>query len=241
MSIKHKGKFVILGQGRSGSTLLVDLLNCHPEVTCDHEIFRSGLWRSSWRALTLILLREFPSLYYNYRRLSAQNKVYGFKLFNYQVNDLNGTIKKLYETGWKILWIHREDIVEQSLSFMLGSMTQKWHRRNREELPLHQYHIDLLELASLMYNIKLRNERIQESLAGIEYYKIQYESDLMNSDQWQKTADSLFEHLHLESCRVRSTSLKVDPRPWEEKIANYDQVASATQVLGIKKNTSIGS
>ncbi len=37
--MKNKtSKFIIFGQGRSGSTLLKQLLDSHPEITCEGEL-----------------------------------------------------------------------------------------------------------------------------------------------------------------------------------------------------------
>lgn len=35
-------KFVIHGQSRSGSTLLVELINTHPDIYCDRELKSSS-------------------------------------------------------------------------------------------------------------------------------------------------------------------------------------------------------
>lgn len=37
--IYPKTKFVIFGQGRTGSTLLTSLLSSHPEITCEGECY----------------------------------------------------------------------------------------------------------------------------------------------------------------------------------------------------------
>ncbi len=44
-------KFVIYGQSRSGSTLLVELINTHPDVQCDGELFNEDAARIGNRVL----------------------------------------------------------------------------------------------------------------------------------------------------------------------------------------------
>ena len=40
----EKNNFIIFGQGRSGSNLLRTLLNSHPQIYCDIEIFNHNLF-----------------------------------------------------------------------------------------------------------------------------------------------------------------------------------------------------
>ena len=76
---KHHGtKFAIFGQGRTGSTLLVDLLNRHPKIACEEEIFNrrrhpfnGKIWKPYW------FLKGVEA---NYR-----DKVFGFKVKIYQL------------------------------------------------------------------------------------------------------------------------------------------------------------
>ncbi len=54
-----KSKFIIFGQGRSGSTLLMELLDSHPEIKCDSELFTKecGYERNRFK---LALYRYYP-------------------------------------------------------------------------------------------------------------------------------------------------------------------------------------
>ncbi|HBE17486.1 MAG TPA: hypothetical protein DEG17_03890 [Cyanobacteria bacterium UBA11149] len=63
---KHKNipsnKFVIFGQGRTGSTLLYSLLNSHPQIHCDEEILEDRVF--------------FPVQYVKGRCCKAKKKMY---------------------------------------------------------------------------------------------------------------------------------------------------------------------
>ena len=98
--ISHKlnKKFIIFGQGRSGSTLLVDLLNSHPAIYCDDEI--------------LMYKVIFPKTYVKARSVSSKKHVYGFKVKIYQlwhqnILDSHKFLFHFYKSGWKILYLKR--------------------------------------------------------------------------------------------------------------------------------------
>lgn len=96
-------KFVIFGRGRSGSTLLVELLDSHPQIHCDNEILHD-------RVL-------FPRLYIDSCASRYQSQVYGFKFLSYQIKDVQRIsqpkkfLLQLYQSGYKIIYLRRENLL----------------------------------------------------------------------------------------------------------------------------------
>ena len=80
---QFESKFVLFGGGRNGSTLLVSLLNSHPDIYCDGEIL-VGKLRS-------------PFKHIKRRMQSSPKSIYGFKLLSYQLKEIQNSIddKKL--------------------------------------------------------------------------------------------------------------------------------------------------
>ena len=74
-------EFVVFGMGRTGSSLLVSLLDSHPAICCEGEILNHQNWRGAWRPLEWIVRRQ-PMPYLAYRRRLAQRRTgclaYGF-------------------------------------------------------------------------------------------------------------------------------------------------------------------
>ena len=126
-SVSKNIKFIVFGQSRSGSTLLVELLNSHPDVHCDGELFnKSEIYIRS--RLLLKFFCRFPFLYIRYRLRTSFERAYGFKLFFFQVKSPEKLLKKLSRHGWKIISIRRENIIAQSLSNIIAFETNLWHR-----------------------------------------------------------------------------------------------------------------
>ena len=60
-------RFVIVNNGRTGSTLLVNLLHSHPDIQCAEEIFNESRWQDARRPLGW-LVRAFPTPYLTDRK-----------------------------------------------------------------------------------------------------------------------------------------------------------------------------
>ena len=117
-------KFVIFGQGKSGSTLLTTLFNSHPEIHCDQEILFNPV--------------KFPKLFVRARCRAAVKPVYGFKVKIYQLNGMTWTsprqsisdpstfLRYFQQRGWKIIYLRRENLLRTEISNNI-----RWARGNR--------------------------------------------------------------------------------------------------------------
>ena len=111
-------KFVIFGRGRSGSTLLVNLLNNHNKIHCDGEIMHDHLL--------------FPRLYIDLSASRYQSRVYGFKLLSYQLKDVQQIydpekfLLSLYESGYKFIYLTRRNLLAHALS-NINARQKKFH------------------------------------------------------------------------------------------------------------------
>lgn len=111
--------FVIIGTARTGSQLLVSLLNSHPDICCEMKILRTGMWHRPMRpVLWLWRYKPYPYLWYRSWRMRQKTKTahYGFKLFPSQVISPNSEAHALYASGWRILYLYRGSLFQQTLS-----------------------------------------------------------------------------------------------------------------------------
>jgi len=128
-----KTNFLIFSRSRSGSTLLKQLIDSHPKVTCEGEIFtttdgyiESNFFCKVWRKL------PYPYIYY--RRFLSRVDVYGFTLFIYHIPSIGRTIKNLHRMGWKIIYLERLSIVNQAFSQIIAMETNNWHRWGEQKI-----------------------------------------------------------------------------------------------------------
>src|SRR5262245_59649309 len=78
-----KTRFVIYGQSRSGSTLLVELLDSQPNVDCDNELFNEV--KEFRRRLISRLVKFCPYSYVDHKSRRCACDAYGFKFLVNQV------------------------------------------------------------------------------------------------------------------------------------------------------------
>lgn len=207
-------KFLILGQPRSGSTLLVSLLNSHPEIYCDGEILQERIL--------------FPMLFIKGRASLGERKFYGFKLLTYQLISVQKLkkpkefIMNLSNIGFKIIFQLRRNTLRQQVSNLYAHQTGVFHKRNElnhsKRIVLD---IDLL-LRWLASSKKLRQLEY-ELLSDIHHISISYEDDLENPISHQETVNRICSFLDINSSKVKSDLVKVTPQKYEDFIENIEE------------------
>jgi len=123
MTLKGKTPgFIIFGLGRSGSTLLKQLIDSHPNIKCEGELLNL-----EERYLKNRFLRKlatlFPLTYFNYRRWLSKEPLYGFTLLYYQYSNQKRLLSKLTARGWKFIHIMRKNSLDQSFSQLVAEKT----------------------------------------------------------------------------------------------------------------------
>lgn len=221
--MKAKTKFIIFGQSRSGSTLLVHLLNCHPELLVDFEIYNRDVLFPNIKTLQF-LIRAHPLSYTNYKLWKANKPVYGFKLLFFQVQNPKKLLLQLHRNNWKFIHIYRDNIWQIALSNIIAMETNHWHSYSKNESTPKSIKI---KPERLFKELEIRTNWKNKENTLIEPYdhiKINYEKDLKNSNNWQSTADKIFSYLGLESHPVTSTMNTTYQKPYSELIENHDEL-----------------
>ncbi len=208
--------FLIFAQGRSGSTLLTELLNASPEVVCDGE--------------TLERRVASPSVWAEASRLRHRGSVYGFKvkplqlLHHQRVLDMERWLVRMHRRGWRVIHLERRNLLRQTLS-NIAAERYGFQRRVGSPGPAREaLHVDP---AVLTFWMRVRSEsRYQERLAlrALPHESVCYEDDLRDAARQQATLDRLTAFLGVESGLARPTLRPANPGPLKELIANYDDV-----------------
>lgn len=138
-------KFVIFGQQRTGSTLLVNLLNNQPIIYCEKEILSAKDEKKMF----------FPHLYIQGRRLKFPNKVYGFKLMISQLTEEQYVAPEkfmlnLYNHGWAIIHLIRNNYLRSIISSLLASSRNQWEAKSKSSLKNQRITIDCNKLIELL-------------------------------------------------------------------------------------------
>lgn len=224
-------KFVIYGQGRTGSTLLVNLLNSHPKVFCEREIFMDknnppdGQVSHPRR-----LLRGKASLY--------RRKVYGYKVKIYQLSPIRSVespkafLTTSLEDGWKIIYLYRRNAFEHALSNLVAENLNQYHFSKKEgKSKFDDLKLTIptaLMIERIQGRIKLGEEE-RESLVGIPHIPVCYEDLATNS---QEIAGDIFDFLKIDRFPVATRLQKTNTKKYSELISNFDEIYEAMKAHG---------
>ena len=211
-------RFIIFGRGRSGSTALVSLLNCLPEVYCDGEILdQPVLW---------------PQAYIKAKAHTAQtcSTVYGCKILSYQLRDIQhiaqspNFLHQLNTAGFQIIYLRRENLLDHAISnirarsfgFHQGRSAHTWQQMKVYANP--STVVDWINKSDDLRNYET------SLLRGIPHLALTYEKDLADEAQHQSTINAICRYLSIQSKPVLSHYQKVSPQTLQASVENYDEL-----------------
>ncbi len=220
---KPHSKFIIFGQGRSGSTLLKQLLNSHPEINCEGELLNldDGYINNS---LILKLVHRLPFLFFNYRKWISKSSIYGFTLLFYQYYPQKYILNKLVEQGWKVILLTRQDSFSQSLSHLVAKQTSVWHRYSDDDEKPAKVTIDPKEFKQWISALKKNKAIISALFKNLDHIEVVYENDLKQKSLWPESINRVFDYLGTYNTPFKANLKKTYSRPYSEIVENYDSL-----------------
>lgn len=198
--------FVIYAQGRTGSTLLYDLLNSHPLIQCDDEL----------------LSAELASPLQYVESLKSRNEVYGFKLKPYHITRVQGADQRAFmqtldSTGWRTVHLQRRNLVHQALSSTLAAQRSYYHRRISDpSVAGRRTIIDIAEVIRQVREAALVQRQERQALAGMVHLDLVYEDDLLYSDRHQATIDRICAFLGIAPASADTTLVRLSTGKYSE-------------------------
>ncbi len=213
-------KFLIFAQGRSGSTLLIDLINSHPDVFAYGEIFDHRVMQNV----------NNPVRFAEGLCCLSRKPVCGFKAMIYQLErdqkqDPKKVLKAFQENGWKILYLHRDNLFHHAISDIKSDMTNTFHsyeKKDGEKNPK-----ICIEPNLLRQTLDFRRDCEQRELKVLEdipHLHIRYEKDLLSDESKQATLNRIFSYLGLKPHTAATRMKKVISKNLEDEIDNYREL-----------------
>ncbi len=217
-------RFVIFGQGRSGSNLLVDLINSSPQVICKKELLNRAVNRKRFHALKQLYIRNFPYHYILWQYKKHTANIFGFKLMTHQLISNQHIAPKIFDGSWKIIYLHRHNILLKCISNMIARQSSEYIRVDGEPGDAEIYTIDPKKLIRQMQR-RIEQNRLEEKLlAGTDHIRIVYETDLFDETQWPQTTARIFNFLNVENSKPKVKVRKTSEKLYCERISNYDEI-----------------
>lgn len=216
-------KLIVLAHFRSGSGLLCDLLNLHPEVHCDYEILYPFLASRMKPAFLPLFMKSLVD------RTDAP--VYGCNLKLDQLQkvhpDPRGFLEARHHDGWRIVYLRRRNILRAALSNFIAARQQRYSLPKDAPPTVEKTHVECDELLNLVrWYQRIADEEV-EALAAVPHLDLSYEEDLLDAARHQDALDRVFAYLGIASAPVAAKSARTGRDDAADAIANYDEVVAA--------------
>lgn len=239
-------KFVIISHLRSGTHLLRSLLESHPQLVCQSEVFNSDD-----PALPFSL--DMPSRdildQWVYRDFASSISCAGFVLQVYHPWGLRAFPGIRENPGWGDIWalleampdlhvihLQRENLLRRHLSHLLARKTGNWHNWVPEKaaaithlhpLPVAVENIagrpavtlDAERLQIDFEEVEALHQEVATRFAGGRYMTLTYEQLSGESDT---QSARLLDFLELPPARLEAAVSRLDSRPLCESIRNFE-------------------
>lgn len=220
-------KVVIFAQGRTGSTLLEDLIssteyfNKNGELLCNwpNEIF-------------------FPALYVKNKANLEQEKGFIFHVKIYHLSrdrknplDPGLFLRELYRNDWKIIYLRRENKVLHTLSGFVATARGDYHKfsEKKEDIKLT---IDC-DLFAAKVEERIKFSELEESaLKSLEHLELTYEKDLESPESQAETINKVLKFLSLPPKKAETKHKKITTTPLEKLILNYPDFSECMRQKG---------
>jgi LPS sulfotransferase NodH len=213
-------RFVIYCPPRTGSDLLVHLLDTHPRVRCEGEILTPPV--------------RHPFSWFDGRAAATGlrgRSAWGFKLITHhlrwhadQYGDGPEFLERLVDDGFRIICLRRRSWLLQALSLVHATRT-KYHFTVDDDVRFEPMTVDPVQLLYFLYDIEEQDETTVATLGDLPRVELWYEDDLLTTDRQQATLDRLTDELGVERIPATSRVVAVAPPTIEDRVANLDEVA----------------
>lgn len=209
-------KFFIYTHQRSGSTLLVNLLDSHPMIDCEGELLLDPMFS--------------PMSYITKRQRTSQAEVFGFKLqphhFTYQnINNPESFLKGLAKLKYKTIILKRRNVFRAALSLLYAINSGKFHRDNRfGEVQSDKIFINPDDLLENIQWIEHNIEVLDRHAANHPHLELIYEDDLLDNDSHQGTINRISDYLEIPNANVESNSARIMPGDFSPYIENAEAI-----------------
>jgi LPS sulfotransferase NodH len=224
---------VVLTTGRSGSDLLISLLDSHPNIVCRGELLRAMSRVPPWHP-GLRVDGEAVIAAHEARAAGKDVRVFGWKLlttnlrwFPVQFPQPERFLEQRTRGGLLIV-LRRRDYLAQALSW-IDAEQREYHHTTGTASAFEPFVVDPEQLLAQVYAYELEDQWLEQVTAGQERLEIWYEDDLVDEARREAAVASITDRLGLPFAPTFTDLVAVAPRHPADRVANIDQVAAALE------------
>lgn len=208
--------FIVLTRDRTGSNMLIQMMNSHPNIAADYEIFAKLNGRTEQSVLNKAFSRQ-----------PFYVKAKGFKIFYYHPQDTDSaTIWNFLESMNDLYVVHlkRRNILRALISSRIAYMTGIYGVRSEKEKSVYQKKVSSIfypvdDLRKHMEQTRAWEEKGEEKFKKHPMISIDYE-DLV--DHRNQTFKKVTDFLSVTYKEPRTDFKKQTTQSLRELLENYD-------------------
>jgi len=219
-------RFIVVSRQRSGSNLMVNALQSHPQFKVYGELFRGGADESVKTAV-----RKSASDYLDkniFNNYPSAIKAVGFKIFyQHPVWDQSGSVWRYLQEVEDIRVIHlrRRNLLKAFVSWKIAQKTDVWKQANDSSVELDKRVVISPEECVAFFEKTLEQEKIaDERFSGKPLLQTTYET---LTSQFNEQMDLIQKFLNVDSLPLSMKTVKQNPESLSDLILNYDELSHA--------------
>lgn len=215
---KDYKKFIVITRSRTGSNLLISLLNSHLGIKAGGELFRRLENKSSTTLWNEIFSKKPKGI-----------KYVGFKIFYYHPLDNDNKdvwdyIKK--DKTIKLIHLTRKNMLRTVVSREIADKTDTWTNKHGKNIEINDKRVslDIKKCFEEFEITKSHEKRVREEFKRDDFIELTYEDLVKNN---QNSINDIFDFLELERKSVKSSYKKQNKESLQDLIINYDELNEA--------------
>jgi LPS sulfotransferase NodH len=231
--------FVVISQERVGSTLLMDTLGSHPQISVDCHCFFT--YKKLPHKFQIIKRQDY---------VRSRKNVYGYKFrasyrpLEDDPEQFRELLQQLISRGTVVIRLNRENKFLQVLSSLKVKHSGRLHstdKSNKREVlssynnTFNSFYIDTDTLLEKIKYYELLSNFEETSLQGLPYISLTYEENLERSEYRKKTSERIFNALDLQPFPITTRYEKISKIKPFNYISNYDQVIECLRNEGYER------
>lgn len=218
-------RVLIFGLGRTGSTLLEDLLQSTGYFEAHGELFRPS------EPLQLQPLDYFVEKASNCQKhFISHVKVYQMESVVQSELSKREFLEGLHQNGWQFIYLTRKNRLKHMLSSVRAQESSIYHTET--VLPAFTTTVDCYQFKHGVQQLEKWEAEELELLENLPYLKIDYERHLENGLSHASTIKTILDYLDLPHRPFQTKLKKVIRGELSAIITNYDEFAEEMRAVG---------
>lgn len=224
-NVRNQKRVLIFGLGRTGSTLLEDLLQSTGYFEANGELFRPS------EPLQLKPLEYFEAKANGCsKHFISHIKVYQMESVVQSELTKREFLEGLLERGWQFIYLTRSNKLKHYLSSMRAQESSTYHTEVR--LPAFTTSVDCAQFKHGVDQLVKWEAEELELLDKLPYLPIEYERQLENGLSHSSTIKTIMNFLELPQRKAETKHQKVIRGELSSIITNYDEFAKEMHTAG---------